>query len=103
MVNKISGNVLPEEVENGVAVIDFSATWCSPCRMLAPVLDEISEDMAGKMKFYNADVDENPYLAQKYGITSIPALVIIKDGEQKDIQVGFQPKANLVNIFEKYV
>lgn len=103
MVTKIVGNVIPEEAKSGVAVIDFSATWCGPCKMLAPVLDEVAEELADKMNFFNADVDENPSLAEKYNIMNIPALVIIKDGEKVDMQVGFQPKENLVKAFTKYI
>lgn len=103
MVTKITGDTIPSEVQSGVSVIDFSATWCGPCKMLAPVLDEVAEELAGKISFYNADVDENPSLAEKYNIMNIPALVVIKDGEQVDTQVGFQPKENLMKAFEKFM
>lgn len=97
MVKKISENEFNEVQEKAVSLIDFSATWCGPCKMLAPVLDEVSEEMKDSVSFFNIDVDENPNLAEKFGVSSIPALVILKNGEKADMQVGFQPKAGIVN------
>ncbi len=102
MVKKITGAEFGE-AESGVAVVDFSATWCGPCKMLAPVLEEISGELEGKINFFNIDVDENQDLAAKYGITSIPALLVLKDGEKQDMQVGFQPKDALMDVFNAYV
>lgn len=96
MVKKISGKEFDEAREKEVAVVDFSATWCGPCQMIAPVLEEISQEMEGKVSFYNVDVDENPELAQEFEISSIPALVLLEKGEKKRMQVGFQPKAGLL-------
>lgn len=103
MVKKISQNELQAEIANGVSVIDFSATWCGPCKMLAPVLEQISEEFDGKINFLNIDVDDNEEVAVQYGITNIPALVVVKDGEKQEMQVGFQPKDSLVEVFKKYV
>lgn len=103
MIKKISEKEFQQEVANGVAVVDFSAIWCGPCKMIAPVLEEISNEMEGKAKFFNVDVDQNPDLAQEYGIASIPALLLLKDGERQEIQVGFQPKESLMKFIEKYL
>ena len=89
MVKKISQNEFNEVTASEVAVIDFSATWCGPCKMLAPVLEEVSEEYAGKVNFFNVDVDE------------IPALVVLKKGEKVDTQVGFAPKENIVEFIKK--
>ena len=97
MVKKISQNEFNEVTASEVAVIDFSATWCGPCKMLAPVLEEVSEEYAGKVNFFNVDVDENPDLAMQYKIMNIPALVVLKKGEKVDTQVGFAPKENIVD------
>ena len=102
MVKKISQSEF-EETKSGVAVVDFSATWCGPCKMVAPVLEQLSEEFDGKIKFYNVDVDENQELAEQYGITSIPAILIMQDGEKKDMQIGFQPKEALAKVFAEYV
>ena len=103
MVKKISANEFNEVTAKKVALIDFSATWCGPCKMLAPVLEEISGELGDKVDFYNVDVDENPDLAMKYGITSIPALVILKEGNKADMQVGFAPKEHVVRFIEKQI
>ena len=95
MVKKIENNNMSEALESSLALVDFSATWCGPCKMLAPVLEEISEELTGKLHFFNADVDANDELALKYGIQNIPALVIFKNGEIVDRSVGFQPKEKL--------
>ena len=95
MVKKIENNDMNEALGSSLALVDFSATWCGPCKMLAPVLEEISDELAGKLDFFNADVDENDELALKYGIQNIPALVIFKNGEIADRSVGFQSKEKL--------
>ncbi len=101
MVKKISQNEFNEVTESSVAVIDFSATWCGPCKMLAPVLAEVSEEYVGKVNFFNVDVDENPDLARQYKIMNIPVLVVVKNGEKADMQVGFVPKESLVEFIDK--
>lgn len=95
MVKKIEKNDMNEALGSSLALVDFSATWCGPCKMLAPVLEEISEEFAGKLDFFNADVDANDELALKYGIQNIPALVMFKNGEIVDRIVGFQSKEKL--------
>ena len=91
MVKKINAAQFEAEALKGNAVVDFSAVWCGPCRMTAPVLEQISEEMT-ETGFFNVDVDENTELAIRYGITNIPALLVLKDGEKKDLLVGFKPK-----------
>lgn len=94
MVKKINEAQFQEEATKGKAVVDFSAQWCGPCKMLAPLLEEISEEVK-EVAFYNVDVDENMTLAMKYGITNIPALLVLKDGEKQELLVGFKPKEEL--------
>lgn len=96
MVKKISEQEFEVAKAEKLSLIDFSATWCGPCKMLAPILEEVSEEMSDSVAFFNIDVDENPNLAQKYDVTSIPALVLLKSGEKVDMQVGFQPKDGIV-------
>ena len=92
MVKKINKEQFENEaLKSAVAVVDFSATWCGPCRMMAPLLEDLSEQMAGKVDFYNVDVDEEPGLAAGFFINSIPCLVLLKNGQTVDQSVGFRP------------
>jgi thioredoxin 1 len=76
-------------------VVDFWAEWCGPCKMIGPSLDEISNEMAGKVKIAKLNIDENPELAAKFGVRSIPTLMMFKGGEVADIKVGAAPKTAL--------
>ena len=102
MVNVISNNDLSETKKEKLALLDFSATWCGPCSMLAPVLKELSEELAGEVGVYSIDVDQNPQLAVEYRIMNIPALVLLKNGEKAGMTVGFQPKESLKKFIEEH-
>jgi thioredoxin 1 len=78
-----------------VVLVDFWAEWCGPCKMVAPVLDDLSQEYDGKIKFTKVDVDENPETAMKYGIRSIPTMLVFKGGAPVDQVVGAVPKAVL--------
>ena len=87
-------NVLEAE---GPVVVDFWAEWCGPCKMIGPSLEEISSELAGKVKITKLNIDENPELAAQFGVRSIPTLMIFKGGEVADIKVGALPKTALSN------
>lgn len=74
-------------------LVDFWASWCMPCRMLGPVVDQVAEEFAGKAKVVKVNVDENPQAAARYGVRGIPTLLFFKGGEVRDRTVGVQPKA----------
>ena len=97
MVHKNEQNNMQDALKAKVAVVDFSATWCGPCKMLAPIMEELSEEMAGQVEFYNADTDENMDLALANKVTSIPALFLLRDGQIVDRMIGFQSKQALKN------
>ncbi len=90
-VEYINTDSFASEVENneGTVVVDFTASWCPPCKMLAPVLDRVADKYTGQAKFVKVDIDENVEVAAKYGVTTIPNLLFFKNGEVVDQSVGF--------------
>ena len=86
-----------EEVENakGVTLVDFWAPWCGPCRVLGPTIEAVAEDFAGKAKVGKINIDENSATAQKFGVMSIPTIIIFKDGKEVDKIVGARPKEEI--------
>ena len=96
-VGKVSDADFEAEVlkATGPVVVDFWAEWCGPCRMIAPALEEIAGSLNGKVKIVKLNVDENPRTASKYGVMSIPTLMLFKNGEMASRQVGAAPKQKL--------
>jgi len=82
-------------------LVDFWAEWCGPCKMIAPILEELSTEMAGKLTIGKLDVDENGSTAMAYGVMSIPTLILFKGGEPVERLVGYMPKAQLVGKIAK--
>ena len=84
-------------------LIDFWATWCGPCKAIAPMIEEIAEEFNGKVKVGKVDVDKNQDTAMKFGVRSIPTLLVIKNGEVVNQIVGAVPKSNITNVFNEVI
>ena len=79
-------------------LVDFFATWCGPCKMMAPVVEELVGDLEGKAEVYKVDIDENPDLVSKYGIMGVPTFIAFENGQVKNKAVGAQPKQQLIDM-----
>lgn len=104
MVKHINEKEFNMEVlkEEGVVVVDFFATWCGPCKMLAPVLEDVQEEMKN-VKIVKVDIDENPNVASEYKVKNIPTIKVFKNGEEITTNVGFLPKGALVEMINKSI
>ncbi|MBP6125266.1 MAG: thioredoxin [Leptotrichiaceae bacterium] len=96
MANVLNNSNFDNTISNGVTLVDFWAEWCGPCRVQIPILDEVSAEIGDKAVVGKVNVDEELELAQKFGIQSIPTLILFKDGAPIDIMVGIQQKESLV-------
>lgn len=89
--------------KNGPILVDFWASWCAPCKTVAPALDELAEEMAGQAHVGKVNVDDNGDLANRFGIRSIPTLVVFKNGKVVDQLIGAAPKAHIRRLIEKHL
>ena len=94
MARVINTSEFDKAIENWVVVVDFFATWCGPCKMLAPVFDEASQEVDAT--FVKVDIDQSLEIAQRFNITTVPTMMIFKNGQKVDSMVGFMPKEKLV-------
>lgn len=99
----VNENEFNTTITDGVTLVDFFADWCGPCKMIAPVLEDLSGEYQGKVNFVKVNVDQEGSLAQRFGVMSIPTLILFKDGEIVDQVLGFQPKPALENFIKKAV
>jgi len=99
----VTDSTFSQETAKGLVLADFWATWCGPCRMIAPVLEEIDAEMGDKVKIVKVDVDENQETAAQYGVMSIPTLILFKDGEVVDKVIGYRPKEALAEFINNHL
>lgn len=104
-MKEITDATFKEEVfESDIpVVVDFWATWCGPCKMVAPVMDELDKQYEGKIKFTKLNVDDNPSTSMQFGIASIPTIMVVKDGKVVQKVVGFRPKADFESVLKNYI
>ena len=104
LVNTLDGNNFSAIISSDKPVlVDFWAAWCGPCKMIAPVVEEIAQMFQGKLDVGKLNVDENGAIAAEYGVMSIPTLIIFKDGKEAERFVGYKPKEELAALVGKYV
>ena len=102
---KLSDDVFEEEIgkHDGLAVVDFWATWCGPCQMIAPLIEQLADEYDGKVKVGKLDVDANQRVTARFNVRSIPAVLIFKNGEHVDTVIGAVPKAHLVEKIQAHL
>jgi thioredoxin 1 len=100
----VTDSTFEQEIEkhDGLAVVDFWATWCGPCRMVAPILDQLATEFSGKAKVAKMDVDANQRTAIRFNVRSIPAILFFKNGKLVDSVIGAVPKARLESKFQEH-
>ena len=99
MLNITKNNFEEEIMSSDIpVVVDFSATWCGPCRMLAPVLDELSAEYRDRIRFVKADIDDEPELTARFGVAAVPTLIFLKNGEVREKTVGYRKKEEVEEI-----
>ena len=103
MAKHLTDSEFVAQTAQGVSVVDFWAPWCGPCRMQSPVIDQLSDEMAGQVEFFKMNVDEEQKVAQEFGIMSIPTLLVKKDGEVVEKLVGFHDAARLKAVLANYL
>ncbi|MBM3808299.1 MAG: thioredoxin [Acidimicrobiia bacterium] len=92
-----------EEVKNGIVLVDFWATWCAPCRRIAPIVDQLAEEYTGKLTVAKVDIDENPMTPSKFMVRGIPTLLLFKNGDLKETVVGLETKDRLAQLIDKHL
>lgn len=105
MVQEINAENFDNEViaNNGITVVDFFANWCGPCRKLAPILEEVEEELSSRVKFAKINTDDNLDMAKKYQVSGLPTLMVFKNGEVVERMVGLMPKSSIITNIEKYI
>lgn len=99
MVIQLTDHNFNNNIKEGITLVDFWAPWCGPCKMLGPVLEDLSKDLEGKVKITKLNIDENPQITNQFGVMSIPTMILFDNGKPIEKIVGFQPK----EVLKKYL
>ena len=102
-VEHLNESSFEESIASGVVLVDFFATWCGPCKMLGPTVEEIGDESDGSYKVFKLDIDEAEDVAMDFGIMSVPTLIIFKNGEEAERMIGVQPKTAILDAIKKIV
>ena len=102
-VEHLNDNNFEEKIASGVVLVDFFATWCGPCKMLSPIVEEIAEECDGSFKVYKIDIDEAEDVTMDFGIMSVPTLIIFKDGNEAERIIGVQPKTAILDAVKSVI
>lgn len=101
LIEQLTEQNFNNKIKKGVVLVDFWAEWCMPCRMMAPVLNDVAETSEGKATVYKLNVDEQRQVAAKYGIRNIPTMILFKDGKEVERIIGMKPKESLISSIDK--
>ena len=100
MAQMLNNDNFNSSVETGVCVVDFFATWCGPCKMLSPILEQVADENP-KAKILKVDIDDSMEIAEQYGIMSVPTLILFKDGAEVTRELGFRQKKQIIDLIEE--
>lgn len=105
MATQVTARDFSQQVlsDPGVVLVDFWAPWCGPCKMLGPIIEQLSDEYKGRVKVVKLNVDENPNIAGQYGIMGIPTMLLFKDGNVVEEMVGLRPKAQIASTLDKWL
>lgn len=103
MAKVITSDTFDADIASGVTLVDFYADWCGPCQAIAPVIDEISSEYEGKASVYKVNVDDSQDLSEKFGVMSIPTLLVFKDGELVEKTMGASAKGEITGLLDKHI
>lgn len=92
-----------EKTKEGLVLVDFFATWCGPCRMMAPILDDVKDELGDAIQIFKVDVDDNEKLARSFAIMSIPTLILFKNGKQIEKHIGLMQQDELIDLIKKNI
>ncbi len=99
----LNSKTFDDAIKKGIVVVDFFASWCGPCRMMAPILEDLQEELGENVKIYKVDVDESEALARRYGIMSIPTIMIFENGQERQKHIGLWQHDDALDTIKSYL